>query len=267
MPTKMQSFSALLLPLFIALRVLGQTNFTATCTLSDFHWTFNSASQSPCDVASSLLGVCNGGSYSLQSLPDMTHYLGPSVDAANPCQCSTVSYSLISACGACQNRTYAQWSQWRVNCASVDIGGFPEPIPNGTHVPGWAYLDVKTEDTFDINQAKQDANATESTFVPQPTSTTAISSTTSTPSATPTQESQSNHSNVVGGSVAGGVFGLMAVVGIIGIWTYRRRERRVGSHDEEKLATSDSKGKDKNDADEVSRLPTLHKKETVPPGL
>ncbi|SJL00491.1 uncharacterized protein ARMOST_03804 [Armillaria ostoyae] len=267
MPPKMQSFSTLLFTLFIPLIVLGQTNFTATCTLSDFHWTFNTVSKSPCDVASSLLAVCNDGSYTLQSLPDMTHYLGPSVDAANPCQCSTVSYSLISACGACQNRTFAQWSQWRVNCASVDIGGFPEPIPNGTHVPGWAYLDVKTKDTFDINQAKQDANATESTFVPQPTSTT-VSSTTSTPSASPTQESHSNHGNVVGGSVAGGVFGLMAVVGLIGIWTYRRRERRVGSHDEEKLAASDSKDKDKdkNDADEMSRLPALHK-ETVPPGL
>lgn len=50
----------------------------------------------------------------------------------------------------------------------------------------------------------------------------------------------------------------MAVVGLIGIWTYRRRQRRVGSHDEEKLAASDSKDKDKNDVDEMSRLPTLH---------
>ncbi len=64
----------------------------------------------------------------------------------------------------------------------------------------------------------------------------------------------------MGGSVAGGVFGLMAVIGLVGIWTYRRRERRVGSHDEEKLAASDSKDKDKgkNDVDEMSRLPTLH---------
>ncbi|KAK0210851.1 hypothetical protein DFS33DRAFT_1270781 [Desarmillaria ectypa] len=256
MPMKMWSFSVLFLTVFIPLGVVGQTNVTAFCTLSDFHWTFNSVSQSPCDVASSLLGVCNGGSYTLQSLPDLTHYIGPSVDGANPCQCSTVSYSLISACAACQNRTFVEWSQWRVNCASVDIGGFPEPIPKSTHVPGWAYLDVKTEDNFDINQAKQDANATESTFVLQPTSTTAPT-TTSTPSPTTTQESHSNHNEVVGGSVAGGVFGLMAVVGLVGIWTYRRRERRVGSHDEEVASESKGKGKGKGDVEEVSRLPTL----------
>ncbi|KAK0459823.1 uncharacterized protein EV420DRAFT_292641 [Desarmillaria tabescens] len=264
MPSKMRSFSVLLLTVFIPLGVIGQTNITATCTLSDFHWTFNSVSQSPCDVASSLLGICNGGSYTLQSLPDQTHYLGPSVDAANPCQCSTVSYSLISACAACQNRTFVQWSQWRVNCASVAIGGFPEPIPNGTRVPAWAYLDVKTEDNFDINQAKQDANATESTFVPQPTSTTAPT-TTPTPSPTPTQEGSSNHGDVVGGSIAGGVFGLMAIIGLVGIWTYRRRERRLGSHDEEVASESkDKDNKSKDDVEEVSRLPTLQKS---PPGL
>ncbi|KAG7447976.1 uncharacterized protein BT62DRAFT_745857 [Guyanagaster necrorhizus] len=226
---------------------------TATCTLSSFNWTLNAVSQDPCTVASSLLGVCDGGTYDIQSLPDQSHYLGPSIDGANPCQCNTVSYSLISACAACQNRTYEQWSLWRVNCASVDIGGFPDPIPEGTHVPGWAYLDVtKTQDTFDINQAKQNANATESTFVPQPTSTTA-SPVTSSPAATSTQESHSNRDKVVGGSVAGGVVGLMAVVGLVGIWTYRRRQRHKARRDEETASES----KDKDDVEEVSGLPTL----------
>jgi hypothetical protein len=32
-------------------------------------------------------------------------YPGPSADTANECMCNTVTYSMISACGACQNGT------------------------------------------------------------------------------------------------------------------------------------------------------------------
>ncbi|KAF9053890.1 hypothetical protein BDZ89DRAFT_297997 [Hymenopellis radicata] len=77
----------------------------ATCVLASSHWSFNSANKSPCDVASSLLGVCEGGSYEVQALPEGTHYVGPTISSANACQCSTVTYSLLSACAECQNRT------------------------------------------------------------------------------------------------------------------------------------------------------------------
>jgi len=40
--------------------------------------------------------------YNLAPLPGGYVYLGPG--QSNPCQCSTVGYSLISACAACQNR-------------------------------------------------------------------------------------------------------------------------------------------------------------------
>ncbi|PPQ64694.1 hypothetical protein CVT26_002784 [Gymnopilus dilepis] len=61
----------------------------------------------------------------------------------------------------------------------VYVGSFPEAIPAGVAVPGWAYLDVTAEDNFDQTNAKKDSNATESSAVPP-----SPSSTSSTPSST-----------------------------------------------------------------------------------
>ncbi|KAF8921098.1 hypothetical protein CPB85DRAFT_304848 [Mucidula mucida] len=126
----------------------------ATCALASFHWSFNSAEKSPCDVASSLLGVCEGGSYEVQALPEGTHYVGPTINGANACQCSTVTYSLLSACAQCQNRTVTLWSEWSTNCVGASHEKFEEAIPSGVLVPGWAYLDVETSDTFDAAKAQ-----------------------------------------------------------------------------------------------------------------
>lgn len=43
--------------------------------------------------------------FSVDPLPNGTHYTGPYADEQNECQCSTVTYCVISACGLCQNRT------------------------------------------------------------------------------------------------------------------------------------------------------------------
>ncbi|KAJ7120499.1 hypothetical protein C8R43DRAFT_83280 [Mycena crocata] len=123
----------------------------ATCSVAQ-KWASNSQQQSPCLVASSLLAVCTG-SYDVFALPEGWHYNGPSIQDANPCQCNTVVYSLLSECGLCQNRTVVMWSVWETNCASVSIGSFPKPIPAGLHVPGWAYLDVKATDMFNESLA------------------------------------------------------------------------------------------------------------------
>lgn len=50
--------------------------------------------------------------YNVDALPDQTHYLGPTLALANPCQCNTVVYSLMSACGACQGRTYDSYASF-----------------------------------------------------------------------------------------------------------------------------------------------------------
>ncbi|KAH7873519.1 uncharacterized protein C8R40DRAFT_365180 [Lentinula edodes] len=140
---------------FFELRVTAQDT-DAVCTLASLQWSFNTEKQSPCAVASSLLGVCSGGDYKVVALPDTdTEYLGPSIDAANPCQCNTVVYSLMSACALCQNGTIITWSEWITNCAPI-YTTFPKLIPDGLRVPAYAYLDVETQDTFDANAAMQD---------------------------------------------------------------------------------------------------------------
>ncbi|KDQ33448.1 hypothetical protein PLEOSDRAFT_1110582 [Pleurotus ostreatus PC15] len=164
-----------------------------TC-MASFSWASNSLKQSPCLVAAYLLGTCSGGAHEVPPLPDNKHYVGPTTATADACQCNTVVYSLMSACGECQNRTISGWGEWSANCPHVDINVFPGEIPAGTRVPGWAYLDVKVlknilesvnlahslvgiqaNDAFDDNLAKANANSTESA-APQPTSSSTSSS-------------------------------------------------------------------------------------------
>ncbi|KAJ3509630.1 hypothetical protein NLJ89_g5123 [Agrocybe chaxingu] len=225
----------------------------ASC-LPFYNWTFNSHNESPCEVASSLLAVCNGGPYPVDALPDASHYIGPSLDNANPCQCNTVVYSLMSACAACQGRTYLFWSVWSANCVTVYINEFPAPLPSGVFVPGWAYLDIKTLDNFDQSNARANANRTESSSIPPPTpsstrtsasrtptlkpskqaSPVAVKSTSSSSVATPsptvseaaTAEDDSDpRANAIGGSIVGGLLGL-AVIGGMLFWLIKRRQWR-----------------------------------------
>ncbi|KAF9053187.1 hypothetical protein BJ165DRAFT_1400515 [Panaeolus papilionaceus] len=233
----------------------------ASC-LPFYSWTFNSQHKSPCEVASSLLSVCNNGPFFVHALPDNSHYLGPTtVAGANPCQCNTVLYSLMSACGACQGKSYLSWSVWSANCPTT-YTSYPSSLPQGVAVPGWAYLDVTANDNFDQTTARANSNATESTLIvptptPAPTSSTSSSNLTvksnsrtgsrtktSTsasltssllPSSTPApaQTSQSSatsdtaareaHANLIGGVVVGCV---AAVILVIGIAAYVMRRRR-----------------------------------------
>ena len=129
----------------------------AQCVLDSFQWvrtcplgvlnshmlqSFNSQKQSPCQVASSLFSICTPGmfccihiqvvlsliffpvGYIVNQADPGSHYSGPTIDNQNACQCSTVSYSLISACAACQNATVTQWGEWSANCANVSISKY-----------------------------------------------------------------------------------------------------------------------------------------------
>src|SRR5258708_822852 len=89
-----------------------------------FVQTYNSLGQNACAVRAFMMATCNGGcepfflrwralmfdifpAYTIDPLSPGDHYLGPSAEAAyNLCKCSTIGYSLISACGACQG---ADW--------------------------------------------------------------------------------------------------------------------------------------------------------------
>lgn len=72
--------------------------------------------------------------------------------------CSTPVYMLESACGACQNRTFISWSNWKFYCPTgmlQDEGTYNQIIPSGTLVPHWAYLKPSDySDFFDPSAAK-----------------------------------------------------------------------------------------------------------------
>ncbi|TFK54799.1 hypothetical protein OE88DRAFT_1653297 [Heliocybe sulcata] len=216
---------------------------TSDVTCSIYNWTANSLNQNPCQVASYLAGACNGGEYNIASLPADHHYIGPTQATANQCQCSTVTYNLMSACGACQNRTIIAWSTWSYNCSQVYVQTFPEDIPYGTKVPAWAYLN-DTNDVWDPVAAEGDTGAPESTNPnPKPTASAtpstpggSNSTTASTgPSADPTSGNASNgngnsssgssHTGAIAGGVVGGGVGLAALAGLITWFVLRRRRQ------------------------------------------
>ena len=92
--------------------------------------TFNTLNQSPCDVAASLAAVCSPtgrehslayiwpvillehAGFNLDPLPSGYVYAGPRTESATSCRCSSVFYSMLSACGYCQSRNYQKWEFW-----------------------------------------------------------------------------------------------------------------------------------------------------------
>lgn len=231
----------------------------AVC-LSFFDWMSNSQHQSPCVVASSLLAVCSSGSYNVDSLPDGTHYVGPvSVFSAHDCQCNTVTYSLMSACAACQGRSYIAWSEWTANCPNVSLS-FPEQLPTGLHVPGWAYLDPRPSDNFDQIRAQHNTNLTESLF-PLPTTSaertnsksvkpasatttrhsstsnqsrtssfetnsTTIPSSTNAPDSAASSSGNTHRANTIGGIAVGVAFMVLIVISAVTWFAHSRSTRR-----------------------------------------
>ncbi|KAN0119069.1 hypothetical protein V8E52_004516 [Russula decolorans] len=97
-------------------------------------------------------------------------YTGPSdYDDSDLCKCNTVTYSLLSACVACQEEEWISygipfvviikslgliWPKYMHNCTKVlPSSSFPNPVPYGTRVPYWALIDVTVKDTWDALKA------------------------------------------------------------------------------------------------------------------
>ncbi|KAF8514092.1 hypothetical protein BU17DRAFT_94783 [Hysterangium stoloniferum] len=203
---------------------------SVTCTTDE--WTFNEDNLSPCLVASALQATCSGGSMFLVPLPfssfahassDWTiapldpglQYAGPYVGQSNKCVCSTVVYSLVSACGACQGRGITTWSQWSLNCTASDItiSQYPITIPPAISIPSWAYLNVTIPDVWDPTEARaaHDSGKPDSTAAPSATA----------PASTGPSSERSNHTGAIAGGVVGGVVVLALIA--IGVFVLMRR--------------------------------------------
>ena len=60
--------------------------------------------------------------YDVSALNPGEHYIGPAGVFLNPCQCSTVMYSMMGACNVCQNSTFIKWTEWSTACTNVYVG-------------------------------------------------------------------------------------------------------------------------------------------------
>lgn len=165
-------------------------------------------------------GACTDGVFSLAPLQPGFIYLGPSQTGADSCRCSTVYYSLLSACAVCQNQSFLSWTAYNGNCTVVYNQVFSDPIPSSTKIPHYAYLDVVTNDTFSLSVAES-VGGPESSAVPQATgSSAAIASSTSA-----AKKSKSDAGPVAGGVIGGVVFLGIVVVLVTFILRMRRRKR------------------------------------------
>ncbi|KAH9984237.1 hypothetical protein BJV77DRAFT_202333 [Russula vinacea] len=112
---------------------------------STWAWSYNELAQNPCMIRAFMMSTCTGGSFTTWPLQPRVAYAGPNgTIGANLklCMCTTVAYSLISACGGCQGGTWITWSEYSANCTTTPPAPeFPNPVPEGTRVPYWALLD------------------------------------------------------------------------------------------------------------------------------
>jgi hypothetical protein len=187
-----------------------------TC-MSGFQWAFNSLNQSPCQIASFLGSAClvAGTNFPIPSLSSLQFYSGPQIGHTTDCQCSSVYYSVLSACALCQGASESPWTAYNKNCTTPFLTVFPTAIPSGVKVPHYAYLDVSAgSGQFNATLA-QNAGGIESTAVPQPTTSTAP----------PVAKGKKSHAGAIAGGVVGGIVGLLLVAFSV-YWLLRSRNRR-----------------------------------------
>ncbi|KAH9956714.1 hypothetical protein BC827DRAFT_1385884 [Russula dissimulans] len=196
------------------------------CT-AGLQWSYNSLGQTPCEVTAYLVGVCTGDVFLIPPIGSVPFYFGPDTQLESDagCLCTTLVYSLFSACGACQGSAWMKWSQWSYNCSEGLSNEYPYPIPDGTRVPHWAYLDVITADTWNITAAENAGDSPEDS----PSSFSQIQTLSVTASVASSQSSLSTHGNNLHARqivpIVVGVLGTAMLITVI-FWCFWRRRWR-----------------------------------------
>lgn len=122
------------------------------CCDDKWKWSYNSLGHHPCKIAAYLLSTCHNGGYYIPPLGS-DGYEVPCKDGL--CECNTVIYSLLSACEACQGGKWPYYNEYVKKCSKVlNPGHFPYPVPYGTKIPKWAFLDVTYNNTWDPVKAQ-----------------------------------------------------------------------------------------------------------------
>ncbi|KAL9715285.1 hypothetical protein Ac2012v2_001947 [Leucoagaricus gongylophorus] len=198
----------------------AQSNVT-TC-VPDYQWTINHLNQTPCFVAAVLESDC-GKPSRVDQIPEGTHYLGPTSSNADRCSCNSVTYSLVEACGKCQNRSQLiSFNEWTNECPSGQIETqFPGSFPSSVEVPYWATLDIsETGGFFNPNAARA-----ASTSVPLTTSSTQSSETPSSSHSPSSGSSRGIKAGGIAGITVGVLIGVICILLFI-FWRMLARRRR-----------------------------------------
>ncbi|KAF8523939.1 hypothetical protein BU17DRAFT_63580 [Hysterangium stoloniferum] len=126
-------------------------NFTAIVAASIFSGPGFAKAQSPsfptCIQA-------NWVAFHVDTLHPGDQYKGPTANVANLCMCSTVTYSMVSACAVCQDGVVSSWLSWIDSCppGTVNNQRYPIPLPSGISVPAWAYMDVAVMNSLHLRE-------------------------------------------------------------------------------------------------------------------
>ncbi|PPR05942.1 hypothetical protein CVT24_006667 [Panaeolus cyanescens] len=203
--------------------------------------TYNTMAQSPCVVSGILLSVCLGREVTIRTLSGVDdNYPGAQASGeGSTCRCSTVYYSMLSACAYCQAHDWITWLEQQANCVDISDRHLPILIPSNTSIPNYAYADVIANARFDIAAAQAMLSATTSSASASGTTfssaTTSHSDTSSSPTPTNTPyipDREKKETNI--GAIVGGVIGGLLVVGIvIAVIVYMvvRSRRKPPPHD------------------------------------
>jgi len=198
--------------------VIAQST-NANCTDSNFDWVFNSRGQSPCQVVENLAARCDLGGFTLQPISAGGTYEGPIPGQNQTCHCTSIFYSLISACSACQDGSWITWTTYLQNCSTnAYLTVYPAEIPRDTSVPHWAYLNVSASHNMFNPTSASIAVIAESTGLPVPTA----------------RSKSSSHTvgaGVIAGAVVGSILGTLLILGLLyGLYRWSQN-RRTGNND------------------------------------
>jgi len=222
--------------LFVSPLLVGAQLQFPTCS-SQWSWASNSVEQTPCAVAAALQGVCNSGAFVIPSLDLNDSYIGPTGpdDASDTCKCSTVVYSLMSACSACQGGLWFNWKTFSDNCDNVDAPGtFSKGIPEGTLVPEWAFLDVTQSQYWNPvlsyqvgDNVEVGSNQTGALVRPSPTTTqTAVPGLSSLQAQFVSNVFSHKKAKNTVGIVLGILSGIVVTAVVVALWLWRTRVKR-----------------------------------------
>ncbi|KAM5537640.1 hypothetical protein V8D89_008718 [Ganoderma adspersum] len=252
--------SASMLSIFSVLLAVGllpasAQNTTAKCG-KEFDWMTNSKGQSPCLVTAWLWTPCygTGNATFVPPVPTNWVYQGPLAKDpfdSTPCDCNTVLYSTMAACGICQGAGIEPWPTYKVNCTKLFNGTYPESVPGGTAIPAWAFLDVTMNSTFNVDAAKalaeQDppdvtdvtsssafaSQSSSGSAPPSPSTASSPASSTTTPPTSTTSGTSTTNSSAHGnnpvplvGGIVGGILGLL-LIGTLALFIVLRHRRRT----------------------------------------